>query len=256
MNTIRSYLERASTRADEAWLAAHRTLSIWIFGDLIYAVLPLLVLAAITMLLGQSFEGFLNIKEWSFATIVFFGVSIRDLVRLKVRIQQTPNSYKLDSGVQLFVVLLIASVLVLALVILSEKNVLPKGHEYLLGFSQVLLFFLGGISVLAGVQAREIAINWKERATASPTQWKLRYINRELSNTEEMLSYLADAIAKFSRQPSARLEDDSGLHEEKRAAAIAFGALERISAVAKGIESDLKGFLDGNSRGEATRRQS
>src|SRR5437773_2026945 len=152
LNTIRACLKGASTRTSEAVQSAHRTLNLWIFGDLIYAILPLLVLAAITALLGQSFEGFLGIKEWSFATIVFFGVSIRDLIRLKVRIQQTPKSYKLDSGMQMYVVFLIPSVLLLALVILSEKNILPKGHEKLLGASQLVLFSIGVSSVLFAVQ--------------------------------------------------------------------------------------------------------
>jgi len=247
LNTIRAYLEGALTRTSEALTSANRTLNLWIFGDLIYAVLPLLVLAAITALLGQSFEGFLRIKEWSFATIIFFGVSIRNLVRLKVRIQHTPKSYKLDTGVQMYVMLLIASVLVLALVILSEKNVLPTGHEKLLSISQFMLFCIGGLSLLMSVEARDVGINWAKRGTdpASTTEWRLRQVNRELSNTEERLSYLADAIANFPQKASAGSEGDTRLHDDKRATSIAFSTLERISAMTKDIECNLERVLAG-----------
>jgi len=37
-----------------------------------------------------DFKDFLLLREWSFASIVFLGVSIRQLIRVKVNIQRTP----------------------------------------------------------------------------------------------------------------------------------------------------------------------
>jgi hypothetical protein len=87
-----------SVRISLALASVSRILSLWLFDDLLYAVIPILVLATITTLLGETFHDFLQIKEWSFATIVLFGVSIRRLIRLKVQIQQTSHSYKLERG--------------------------------------------------------------------------------------------------------------------------------------------------------------
>src|SRR6476661_4604435 len=109
-----------SVRIDQSVDRFYRVLAIWLLGDVAFAVVPIATIAIITKLLGDNFSNFLLIKEWSFATIVFFGVSIRKLIRLKVELQKTPTSVKLDTGVQLFVLLLIASVLVLSFVILSE----------------------------------------------------------------------------------------------------------------------------------------
>lgn len=60
-------------------LKVHRLLSLWVFGDVIYAVLPLFVLATVTGLLREPLTHFLQLKEWSFATIVLFGASYGSL---------------------------------------------------------------------------------------------------------------------------------------------------------------------------------
>jgi hypothetical protein len=78
-----------------------RILSLWLFQDVIFAIIPLLVIAGIKVMFREDFAGFSLIKEWSFASIVFFGVAIRRFVRLKVRLQLAPHSYKLDAGVQM-----------------------------------------------------------------------------------------------------------------------------------------------------------
>jgi hypothetical protein len=66
-----------------------RIVSLWLFGDLLYAVLPIIVLAGITRLLGEIFHDFLQIKEWSFATIVLFGDAVRRVIHLRVSVQYT-----------------------------------------------------------------------------------------------------------------------------------------------------------------------
>jgi|SRR6266853_4745011 len=147
--------ERQSASLNKAVHKAHRLVVEWLFGDVAFAVIPILTIALINKLLGDSFKDFLLIKEWSFATIVFLGVSIRRFIRLKVEIQKTPRSYKLYGMVQILVLLLIASVLVLSFVILGEKGVIARQEKIVLGFAQLLLFGLGLYTILMVVVAEE-----------------------------------------------------------------------------------------------------
>jgi hypothetical protein len=136
---------------DQALSKVMRVLLLWLFGgDVTFALLPLLVMGVITVLVPGRGDFFL-LKEWSFATIIFFGVSIRKLVFIKVRIQQNPRSHTLDTGVVFFVVFLVTAVLVLSLVILNEKGILPPDATPLLAHSQLLLFGLGLLSTLMAV---------------------------------------------------------------------------------------------------------
>jgi hypothetical protein len=57
-------------------------------GDFLYAVLPLLVLSVVTTLVRRPFRDFLQMKEWSFATIVLFGTIIRRFALLKAETQR------------------------------------------------------------------------------------------------------------------------------------------------------------------------
>ena len=158
----------------------HRLMSLWFFGDVVYAILPLLVLGMLYGLLDESFDHFLALKEWSFATIVLFGVAVRKFVRLKVEIHHTPRSYKLDTGVQLFIVCLIASVLVLALVILAEKQMFTDATMTRLGRAQLTLFVASVGAHLLSVIAEHIALHHRAQAGARPMQPRQRQGSRRL----------------------------------------------------------------------------
>ena len=126
-----------------------RVVSRWLFGgDVTYALLPLLVMGVASIAAPRTPEDFLSLKEWSFAAIVFFGVAIQRFIHLKVRIQQTPNSYKLDVGVQFYILLLIVAVLVLTCVVLAERGIFPASSFPLLEKGQLVMFFIGALATL------------------------------------------------------------------------------------------------------------
>jgi hypothetical protein len=122
----------------------------WLFGsDVTYALLPLLVMRVVMLVAApRQSESFLSLKEWSFAAIIFFGVSIQRFIHLKVRVQQTPNSFKLDTGVQFFVLLLIIAVLVLTCVVLAERGIFPASVLPLLEMCQMAMFSFGALATL------------------------------------------------------------------------------------------------------------
>src|ERR1041385_6538664 len=54
-----------------------RILFLWLFGDFSFAVLPIAIIFIVSRLTGDSVQEFGLIREWSFASIVLFGVSVR-----------------------------------------------------------------------------------------------------------------------------------------------------------------------------------
>jgi hypothetical protein len=212
-----------------------RILSLFLFGDLMFACLPVVVLAFLTMLLGEKLDGFLMIKEWSFASIVLFGVSIRKLIRLKIHIQETPRSYKLDIGVQVNVLFVIASVLVLALVILSEKGVFVSKDPLALGTMQFLLFTLAATAVLLAILNEQKALAWPSRMPKSTSRaWHLRRINSVLAKAETLVASVLEAADQIppcpeQERPPCRRDEE----REAESLGIGLARLEKTLRAAK-----------------------
>lgn len=122
----------------------YRVFSRWLFGgDVTYALLPLLIMGIAAVVSPLPTEHFLGMKEWSFAAIIFFGVGIQKFIHIKVRVQKSVYSYELNTGMQIFVVLLIVAVLVLTCVVLSERGVFSPAALPLLEKGQLVMFILG-----------------------------------------------------------------------------------------------------------------
>lgn len=214
MATMKQSLQRFDKWTDEAF----RLLSLCIFGDVIYAALPLVVLASISIFLNEPLENFFELKEWSFATIVLIGVVIRRFIRVKVHIQQRANSYKLDSGVQLFIVLLIVSVLVLALVVLAEMHRLPEHILKELGIVQVQLFLFALAGILFATIAEDKGLNWSESLGTGVTRLEMLELSlRELVEAERLARYVLVALDKPKQlSPYTDADSHESLAEEAK----------------------------------------
>ena len=207
-----------------------RIFSLWLFGDVIFAVIPIATIALINGLHGDSFKEFLLLKEWSFASIVFFGVSIRKFIRLKVQVQQVPRSYKLDTGVQLYIALVIASVLVLSFVILNEKGALVVPQRDVLGRAQLILFILGIASILISIVIGEL--HTKSFNPIRPTlskHWLLRQIISKVEQADNCLNHALETMERASDTKFADQKRDVTSHrrEERLQATLQF-AIERL----------------------------
>jgi hypothetical protein len=231
--------ERLLWRATRLGDDLFRWVSLWLFGDILYAVLPLLVLGTITLLLREPFDRFLEIKEWSFASIVLFGVGIKQFVRLKVVVQHTPHSYKLDTGIQWFVSLLVASVLVLALSILVEKGVIPKDRATYLGRAQlgllVAALLLTGLSVVVTDMDSDWAGNLRGRFGH---RWFFTCMSSELGRLEDQTGYVFKAIQKAARL--GKLSVAEGDRDCERLVLVALSRLERIGEEATMMRRQLE----------------
>ena len=219
-----------------------RIISLWLFEDVIFAVMPILVIVSITVFLNQSFVGFLSIKEWSFATIVFFGVAIRRLIRLKVRLQLTPYSYKLDAGVQFYIVLLIAAVLVLSLVILVEKNIITNINTHILASAQILLFSIGALTILVSVIAETDAYDWiNTKLDKISKSWYLQRIDHEADFAEDCLLQLRIAIKRIPSFDIAIKDNEGSLeYEEEKLFSKINMSVERMITLSEEIKKQLQ----------------
>ncbi len=224
-----------------------RILSLMLFGDFAYAVLPILVLAIITALLSEGYEHFLQIKEWSFATIVMLGVAIRKTIRLKVEVQRITHSYlyTLDTAVQACILFLIGSVLVLSLVIFVEKGVLPAHHAQVLGFVQLSLFLVAVLVLCTTVLAEELSDARESELPDGITKlWFLERIGFQVRRAAECMNYVTYAVVE--RAPGMRFSEPQSQkarakYDEATRMARTRAELERlgelVAAARKGIDS-------------------
>ena len=114
------------------------------FTDVAYTVLPLITILVLRFATFQSLEDFLLLPELSFASIVFYGFSIKYFMELKIT-HQRDFSAKLYTGPQVMTLLLILSVLTLALVEWNEKEK-KLNKDFLTGMQIVL--FMGGLAAV------------------------------------------------------------------------------------------------------------
>jgi len=125
-------------------------------GDVLYTVLPIIVYAIVRVTYRRQFDDFLALPEWSFASIVFYGLSIRRTTELR-RLYKSSLSYKLNIRIQVFVFLLIASVLALSLAIVVEGD--PEANHRLIVLMQQIFFWLGIVSLTYTIFTERFILN-------------------------------------------------------------------------------------------------
>jgi hypothetical protein len=179
------------------------------------------------------------------------GVSIRKLIRLKVEIQQTPHSYKLDTGVQLYILLLIATVLVLSLVILVEKGVLPERDARILGLSQIALFVTGLFSILMSVWAEE---EFRARESRLPNgvsrSWLLQRLNWKLDRAADCIDYVLYVAERApALQFSVPTDSVRARRDEERHMLLVFAGLARLDELVAAAKRGIAVIREGEGRG-------
>jgi hypothetical protein len=203
----------------EATQEVVRIAMFWLFGDVIYAVLPLIVIAILTRLLNLEFKEFLLLKEWSFASIVLYGAAIRRTIKLKTEIQRVPRHWTLEMGVQFIIPWLIGSVIVLAVVILMELGIIPKNVTVPIAAAQLIFFLMASFLVLAVVLGEALVDNrLQELPTDTPRFWVMTRVGYRLDDVSNDLLYVIWAFDRL-RSQTYRSHPDPGwerLGEQER----------------------------------------
>lgn len=130
-----------------------RVASRWLFEDVLYAALPILILALMRMLLDDTFREFFLLKEWSFASVVISGATIRRMMNVKANIERDTTSDDYNLALQAPILALILSVVVLALVALFEMQRISVSNSFALQVFQVTTFVLALALYLVAVRS-------------------------------------------------------------------------------------------------------
>src|SRR5262249_35374300 len=102
--------------------ALQATFSKAVILDISTTVLPIGVIYMILRATNGELGRIMTWPEWSFASIVLYGVSISKLIELKTR-HQNDLSHRLDAGARFFALLLVFSVITLSVAILHSRGV-------------------------------------------------------------------------------------------------------------------------------------
>jgi hypothetical protein len=220
-----------------------RLVTVWFFGDVAYALLPLATIAIVRVIVKCDFTDFFSLKEWSFATIVFFGVTIRRLIRINA---DTPLSYKLDAGVQLFVLLLIGAVLVLAFVVLQETIKLTVISQNVVEFCQIILFLIG-IGSIWYMTASEDRL--RLRRVKLPRElgkaWMLRQIGMQFDRAYDVIWYINFGLDRVSELRDAeKPEDVREWREEQKRTRDLVSAVELLEELAAETRSNVERLIN------------
>ena len=216
MNFMKRWADAVDKRAE----LAMRVFMMATIENLLYAILPVLVIALITRLLNRGFEHFLLLKEWSFASIVLFGAAIQKFVRFKNSVQRQPRSWKSQTGIQVFIAPLIGSVLVLAVVILLEMGIVPPSASDFIAVAQLTFFSLAIFAVLVPVWFIE-SFNDRldELPQDLPRDWVMGRLKGDGEDASSDLLYVVYAMEKLSSHAYRRGSDAiwDQLHEQQAA---------------------------------------
>jgi hypothetical protein len=125
-----------------AWLKAVREIvADWLLGDFAYAVLPIVFIFVVRAVYPSFTANVWRMPEWSFASVIFYGVSLRHHIQHNLRYKKA-NRSALDWGAQIYSLLLILSAVTLALAMVTE-NEKDANHRFVEAAQQV--FFFGGV---------------------------------------------------------------------------------------------------------------
>ena len=176
------------------------------FNDVVFVVLPLAVIIFLRYALNNSLGNIFLMPEWSFAAIILYGTDITYFLELKVA-YQGDYSFKFYQGTRIHILLIIASVIILALTILSEQG-LNISHG-LIQWAQALLFVSSIMLVLFSYQAKHEA---SYILSTLPTHITKRdyflSLSKDIEEANEKLEHLLFALDK---RPSLQLKTTNEL---------------------------------------------
>ena len=157
-------------------------LSLWFMNEVVFTVLPIVVILLIDIAFSSRIDNVLLLPEWSFAAIVLYGIAISNSIELKAQYNDelTP---RLLTGTKAMTILLIGAVITLTLAILREKAV--DINAMFIQTAQIVLFVHALFSVFIGVFTRQ-------EYTWLPERYPERFTDKELMEYIVHLTKQAD----------------------------------------------------------------
>lgn len=172
----------------------NKIFSIWFFSELVFNVLPIIVVLTINLAFGESFEHILLLPDWSFASVVLFGGVLSMFIELKTKLQRD-SSHKVFSGTRFFTIALIASVISLTLALLREKGI--NIDSDFISNLQLFLFAISAATLLMPIAFKvDFLDTYKAPSDKTRAVQLVRYLSFSLDEADENIRHSAVAINK------------------------------------------------------------
>lgn len=182
------------------------------FTDVVFTLLPIVIIIIIDYLTIGKIDILYLSPIWSFATIVYLGLSITKFIEMKAKYQRDLSA-KIYYGTRFYIILMIFTVIVLCLLLLRDKGL--NINTKLLWRMQMFFFTLSVTNVFIGSFFKELYLeNYKIKKKLPISLNNKEYYNflsDSLNKTYEELMYLRFAI---KRKPYAKFS--GALSDEKR----------------------------------------
>lgn len=169
----------------------------FVLEDIAIVILPLAIIIFIRLLRGVPLESLLLVPDWSFASIIIFGLTISKALRLK-SVMHKNASRKFDFMIRFFMFLLVITVIGLSVTVLNQEGI-PIDARVLFAL-QFGLLFLGLFSLLSVNFTHRLHEFQKENLPAQIGTLKyLEFVRDELLGIRNNLIYINFALAKKER---------------------------------------------------------
>jgi hypothetical protein len=166
----------------------------WFLADVAYTLLPIAVIATIKAITYNKGNYLYLSPEWSFATIVSLGAAITRLIELKTKIQQD-SSHKIYSGTRFYILLLIASVIVLSLVVLRDDGLTI--NSTILWIMQLGLLYISLASLYISYLAKRKQFKLETEFPLDMGRgFYFKILNKKLNQIQDEVIYLKFALRK------------------------------------------------------------
>ncbi|WP_373070345.1 hypothetical protein [Sulfurimonas sp.] len=201
----------------------------FIFSDLAFTVLPLLIIVFISFAMNDNKIELLSSPELSFASIVLYGITVTHFIELKTK-YQSDFSYKLEVGSRLFIILLIFSVLTLSLSVLVKYEVdINKQFVYT---TQISLFIFSIFSVFVSHFAKE-RINYDKQLISKVSKDKYyKFILDSADRAKKETLYIEYALRKKNNKLLFSEDKDFDIIENNK--------IKELEDSIKNIELNIK----------------
>lgn len=204
--------------------------------DISPALLPIIIITLIRGMIFGNLRGWYSWPEWSFASIVLYGLAISRIIELKMGAQRD-SSYRLEAGSRLLVLLMVLAVITLSLAILSSQGV--RVEAKLLGVFQLALVVIAILMLaLAEWFIQDRHFRFRRRPWTMSRREYYGDIVALLKSTSEDLENLQFILSTANQLPRASMQDFIGSRswtEDMRRSS--YRELQRVEGLARSIRA-------------------
>jgi hypothetical protein len=214
--------EKITKKIDEFKNRFFELMFTFVFKELLYVLLPLIVIFFTYSLFGKfNLKEFLASSNVSFAVVVLNAMTLSSFIEFKVQ-HQDSKSFTLFEGSKLYIILIVISTLVLSFIILNEIDVLESEIEiWVFGALNVFIFSISCISILT---KNSILISDKDKFRCKHPKVTgyefLESLNKTLATANNKLDEYLNTLRNADIKKLKEFPDDYRSGEEYIASAI------------------------------------